>query len=537
METTDASLVSESLTGNREAFGRIVARYQTLICSLAYSRTGSLTQSEDLAQETFITAWRQLAALREPDKLRSWLCTIARNLVYDALKKSGREPVSAAEPIEAIDESPAIEPPPHDLAIHKEEEAILWRSVGRIPEIYREPLVLFYREHQSIGAVAKNLDLSEDAVKQRLSRGRKLLHEQVLAFVEGTLERTNPGQAFTLVVLAALPSLAISAKAATVAAAAAKGGSMAKAAGSAGLFTLLLNPLIVVLGNLIPYHMALAGARSAEEVRHIKSFFRKVCALSLGLSPVVTAVVYFLFRNQSDGRFNGWDLFTTWFVSLVAIYLLAIFFFAVTGSGKRRAHSAKMLAEECGGVFPKAAWEYRSRMEFLGLPLVHIRIGDRFELLRKPVTAWIAVANFAFGGLFAFGEVAVAPLSIGGLAMGLVPYGGIVVGLMPMGGLAFGGWASGAVAIGWQAVGAYAIAWSAAVGNFAAAHDVAVGAVAHAAQANTDTARQLVESNFFFNAVQALQHHWFWMNALWILPLFIQWRLIARSRRNQPANS
>ena len=66
--------------------------------------------------------------------------------------------------------------------------------------------MLFYREHQSIEAVAQNLELSEDAVKQRLSRGRKMLHEQVLAFVEGALEKTNPGQAFTLGVLATLPA-------------------------------------------------------------------------------------------------------------------------------------------------------------------------------------------------------------------------------------------------------------------------------------------------------------------------------------------
>jgi RNA polymerase sigma factor (sigma-70 family) len=207
METSDANLVANTLSGNREAFGQIVARYQTLICSLAYSRTGSLTQSEDLAQETFLAAWRQLGSLREPEKLRSWLCGIARNHIYDAIKERGREPSNAAEPIDTLHESPTTEPLPGDLTIHREEEAILWRSIERIPEIYREPLVLFYREHHAIEAVATSLELSEDAVKQRLSRGRKLLHEQVLAFVEGALERTNPGKAFTLVVLAALPAL------------------------------------------------------------------------------------------------------------------------------------------------------------------------------------------------------------------------------------------------------------------------------------------------------------------------------------------
>jgi len=129
--------------------GQIVARYQSLVCSLAFSATGSLSQSEDLAQETFVTAWRQLAGLREPEKLRSWLCRIARNLTYDALREQGREPSHRAESLEEISESPAPEPQPAEQTISNEEQAILWRSLEKIPEIYREPLVLFYREHQS----------------------------------------------------------------------------------------------------------------------------------------------------------------------------------------------------------------------------------------------------------------------------------------------------------------------------------------------------------------------------------------------------
>jgi len=239
----DAELVHKSLTGNREAFGLIVARYQSLVCSLAFSATGSLSQSEDLAQETFVTAWRQLRNLREPEKLRSWLCRIARNLTYDALRQQGREPSHRADSLAEVAESPAPEPLPTEQAISNEEQTILWRSLEKIPEIYREPLVLFYREHQSIEAVAQNLELSEDAVKQRLSRGRKMLHEQVLAFVEGALEKSSPGKNFTIAVLAALPLAVTSAKAATVGAALAKGGATAKGVATVGtlggLFTLI----------------------------------------------------------------------------------------------------------------------------------------------------------------------------------------------------------------------------------------------------------------------------------------------------------
>src|SRR5688572_33424621 len=105
-DETDGNLVRKSLSGNRDAFGRIVSRYQSLVCSLAYSATGSLTHSEDLAQETFVTAWKRLRDLREPARLRSWLCGIARNLINNWLRRQGREPSHAAEVLESAVESP-----------------------------------------------------------------------------------------------------------------------------------------------------------------------------------------------------------------------------------------------------------------------------------------------------------------------------------------------------------------------------------------------------------------------------------------------
>ena len=64
LEHADAELVDQARRGDRDAFGRIVARYQALVCALAYNATGSIAQSEDLAQESFVVAWKQLPALR-----------------------------------------------------------------------------------------------------------------------------------------------------------------------------------------------------------------------------------------------------------------------------------------------------------------------------------------------------------------------------------------------------------------------------------------------------------------------------------------
>jgi hypothetical protein len=171
-----------------------------------------------------------------------------------------------------------------------------------------------------------------------------------------------------------------------------------------------------------------------------------------------------------------------WFLSFIVVYLLTVFSFGAVTARQRREYFSKILVTEHGGVMPKPAWEFCTRIKFLGLPLVHICIGDRFDVLKKPVKAWIALGNVAFGGLFAFGGVAIAPLSIGGVSVGLLPIGGFTLGVVAIGGLAFGGWTAGAVAVGWQSMGACAVAWQAAAGTFALAHDFAGGTIAHALQ-------------------------------------------------------
>src|SRR5271166_1957819 len=123
-DINDAELVAESLDGNRDAFRLIVERYQTLISSLAYCATGNVSQSEDLAQETFLSAWKQLAELRQPAKLRPWLCSITRFLISKEFRRLGREPIHAAEPLEAVDEWASPEPMPPDHVISEEEKAI-----------------------------------------------------------------------------------------------------------------------------------------------------------------------------------------------------------------------------------------------------------------------------------------------------------------------------------------------------------------------------------------------------------------------------
>jgi RNA polymerase sigma factor (sigma-70 family) len=519
---SDSDLVARCLAGDRDAFSSIVSRYQTLVCSLAYSRIGNLGQSEDIAQETFITAWKHLRHLREPSKLRAWLCGIVRNRIHKNLRREGLEPAHDAETLEVAEESlPATEALPSEHAVKREEEAILWRSLERVPELYREPMILFYREHQSIETVAQSLDLSEDTVKQRLSRGRRLLHQEVLAFVETTLERTNPGKAFTIAVLGTISMLSTSAKAATVAAAAVKGGATVKGATALGLFNGILGPLLGFVGPWFQYRAFLAAAESEAKRRYIKSYYRRLFGIMAGFAVLLAGLILVGQRLVSTHP----RLFAGALITLVVAYVVA-----AVRMGAWANRMFREMREDQDALLesrPQVRWEYRSKLELLGLPLIHFRF-HRTAAQRTPVKAWIAAGDFAYGVVFAFGGLAIAPLSIGGIAIGLIPFGGMAVGLFALGGFALGGWVFGGFALGWQAFGACALALNAAMGGLAIARDFASGGIAQATQANNEIVSQFMKASPFFTRMEILSHHIGWLNLLWLIPAVSWWRLTKR---------
>ena len=165
---SDEQLWRRAREGDREAFAKIVERYQTLVCSIAYSACGALGTSEDMAQETFITAWHRLKELREPGKLRQWLCGIVRNIAANSLRRELRRG-GYPESLDAAAGEISLEAGPVAQTMTREEESLLWRTLAVLPESYREPLILFYREEQSVAEVALKLDLTQETVRQRLS--------------------------------------------------------------------------------------------------------------------------------------------------------------------------------------------------------------------------------------------------------------------------------------------------------------------------------------------------------------------------------
>lgn len=199
---SDAELLEASKRGEHAAFGTIVERYQAVVCAVSYSRTRDQALSEDVAQETFLAAWRQLHQLREPNRLRSWLCGIATNLANKARKRTARETPTDDASADLV----ATTANPFESASEAEAERVVGEALARVPETYRDVLVLYYREQRSIRDVARALEISESAALQRLARGRQYLADGVTSLVETSL-RALPRKSLVAGVVAALPMI------------------------------------------------------------------------------------------------------------------------------------------------------------------------------------------------------------------------------------------------------------------------------------------------------------------------------------------
>jgi RNA polymerase sigma factor (sigma-70 family) len=521
MEPVDINLIERCRHGDRDAFAGIVEQYQNLICSIAYSSTGNLGASEELAQETFVAAWRSIDQLRDPQRLRAWLCGIVRNLIRNAARQGRRDVLQSAATIDDRTIAPAGDSCPVDASIAHEEAQLIQRTLDAIPEAYREPLVLFYREQQSVARVADSLGLSESAVKQRLARGRKLLRSEIMTTLERGLRQSAPGRAFTLGVIAALPVMSGTAKAATVTITGVKGASAMHAAGWTGILGAILGPLAGIVAAWFGVKMSLKSVRSNRERAFIIKSTWWMCGLVGAFAIGVTALL--LLGRPFVREYPA--TFAASVIGLAIAYtlsLLAMIFYVNKRQAQIRRESGTLNAspEEVAAQLPASMrrWQYpavyQSSIRLFGLPLISIRfngvVGDPRE--RKAAIGWIAIGDKAIGLLFACGPIAVGGIACGAIGLGAVSFAGLAIGVIPFGGAAIGWMATGGLASGMLAFGGCAVAWKAAMGGLAAAQEIALGGLAVAQHANDEVAKQFVATHFFFKMSDVLAtHSWIWL--------------------------
>ena len=156
--------VEAARAGDRPAFDLLYRRYASMVHGILLSRV-SHRDVEDLAQDVFLIVFRRLPELRDPAAFPGWLARIARNRATDHLRRTPRT--------EDLPEDLPSEDPPA-----AEARAVL-RLIRKLPEAYRETLILRFIEGMTGPEIAARTGLTPGSVRVNLHRGMALLRERL----------------------------------------------------------------------------------------------------------------------------------------------------------------------------------------------------------------------------------------------------------------------------------------------------------------------------------------------------------------------
>jgi RNA polymerase sigma-70 factor (ECF subfamily) len=184
--TSDAELVRQTCAASLEAdrsaaYTELVRRWSARITALCHARVGRAHVADDCAQEALLRGFRSLNTLNDPERFGPWLCGIALRICLDWLKakKNAQVPFSALGDGQHPDE---FLHDPHGGVAELErddERQRLLAEVERLPEEYRQVVMLYYYEDVTYRDVAQLLGVSTATVNARLTRARAILRARL----------------------------------------------------------------------------------------------------------------------------------------------------------------------------------------------------------------------------------------------------------------------------------------------------------------------------------------------------------------------
>jgi len=178
MEWTDAQAAREARLGDQQAFRFLVERHSRLVFRLAYRMTGNEQDAEDLVQESFLRAYKQLHTFDERAAFSTWLHRICVNCSLDLLRarKSRRTEDDATSWLEQV---AAPEPSPERLTQSNQMAQLLEPALSRLSENERAAFVLRHYEGSSIEEIARALGIQTSAAKHSVFRAVQKLRRSL----------------------------------------------------------------------------------------------------------------------------------------------------------------------------------------------------------------------------------------------------------------------------------------------------------------------------------------------------------------------
>ena len=178
-------LVARVRSGDEEAFRLIFDRYSRPVLSFIYDMVGDRSLAEDLAQETFVRAFRGLDSLREESKLSTWLFAIAKNCAREQLRTRRRDEANVE-----IDAEPAFElhdhaRTPSGALLDKELSGVITAALQKLDEDKRTVFTLKVLQQRSYEEIAEITGFSVGKLKTDLHRARAEMRRRIGPYLGG----------------------------------------------------------------------------------------------------------------------------------------------------------------------------------------------------------------------------------------------------------------------------------------------------------------------------------------------------------------
>jgi RNA polymerase sigma-70 factor (ECF subfamily) len=190
MPQTDAAAVALARDGDSEAFKALVERHSRAVYRLAHRMTGSPQDAEDVVQETFLRAYRQLGRFESRANFGTWLHRIAVNCSIDLIRgRKHQETAHDASDLELVDGAlpPGDgrgDPTPERLMLSSEVQARVTQAMDALTAMERAAFVLRHFEGQSIDEISRELGLKANAAKHSIFRAVRKMRLALEPFVE-----------------------------------------------------------------------------------------------------------------------------------------------------------------------------------------------------------------------------------------------------------------------------------------------------------------------------------------------------------------
>src|ERR1700693_5863163 len=185
-QSEDLELVHRSQAGDTVAFGELVTKYRTKIYSMIYGIVGNECDAWDLAQESFLKAWRSIHRFQGRSSFYTWLYRITTNVTIDSLRRKGRR-----VEVELDDAIPSSIPSPRANYQRTEIRQHINAAIAQLSAEHRAVIVLKEIEALQYQEIAEILNLSIETVMSRLFYGRKRL-QSILRPIYNQIYQTRP---------------------------------------------------------------------------------------------------------------------------------------------------------------------------------------------------------------------------------------------------------------------------------------------------------------------------------------------------------